>query len=186
MIELCESAQKINVSNFSVKILIFEADNKTDLLGLDLNGWLNVATINFNKQFISSNNNHEEQIIKNLDNSDITVVLHAFNPLITENNINSNTYIVVKGDNLYQIAKKYNVTVDELKKQNNLASNILSIGQKLTIPNQKEEYTIYTVVKGDTLYQIAKQNNTTIDELKKQNNLTSNLLSIGQKLKIPR
>lgn len=96
------------------------------------------------------------------------------------------TYQVKKGDTLYQIAKKNNTSVAKLKKLNNLSSNTLTIGQTLLIPSSKEEYFIYIVVKGDTLYQIAKKNNTTIDEIKKLNNLTTNTLKIGQKLKIPR
>ena len=47
-------------------------------------------------------------------------------------------------------------------------------------------YIIYTVKSGDSLYQIAKKNNTTVNDIKTLNNLTSNLLSIGQELKIPR
>ena len=99
-----------------------------------------------------------------------------------------NTYTVKKGDSLYQIAKKYNTTVNELKKINNLNSNTLSIGQKITLPEIKEEpneYTTYTVQKGDTLYRIAKQYNTTVNELKSLNNLTSNVLSIGKILRVP-
>ena len=96
------------------------------------------------------------------------------------------TYKVKKGDTLYQIAKKNNTSVAKLKKLNNLSSNTLTIGQTLLIPSSEEEYFIYIVVKGDTLYQIAKKNNTTIDEIKKLNNLTTNTLKIGQKLKIPR
>lgn len=96
------------------------------------------------------------------------------------------TYQVKKGDTLYQIAKKNNTSVAKLKKLNNLSSNTLTIGQTLLIPSSKEEYFIYIVVRGDTLYQIAEKNNTTIDEIKKLNNLTTNTLKIGQKLKIPR
>ena len=44
-----------------------------------------------------------------------------------------NVYIVKKGDSLYSIAQKYNTTVDELKRKNNLSSNLLSIGQILII-----------------------------------------------------
>ena len=102
------------------------------------------------------------------------------------------TYIVKKGDSLYSIANKYNTTVDELKRINNLTSNILSIGQVLKLPSdkvsdvEKEENTInYTVQKGDSLYSIARKNSTTIDKIKDLNNLTTNLLSIGQVLLIP-
>ena len=99
---------------------------------------------------------------------------------------NEKIYIVKKGDSLYKIAKEYNTTVNEIKKINNLTSNLLSIGQKLQVPNAQDNYSIYIVKKGDSLYKIAKEYNTTISEIKKLNNLTSNLLSIGQQIKIPR
>lgn len=101
-------------------------------------------------------------------------------------NANSDIYIVKKGDTLYQIAQKYNTTVAELKKNNNLTNNNLTIGQVLNIPATVEEYFIYTVKKGDTLYQIAQKYNTTVAEIKKLNNLTTNNLSLNQNLKIPR
>ena len=96
------------------------------------------------------------------------------------------SYTIQKGDSLYQIAKRYNTTVDELKNINNLTSTLLSIGQQLKVPTTTEDYTLYTVVKGDSLYQIAKKYNTTVNDIKSLNNLTSNTLSIGQELKIPR
>lgn len=91
----------------------------------------------------------------------------------------SNKYIVKSGDTLYGIAKIYGVTVDELKKENNLNSNVLKIGQVLIIPNKNE---IYIVKSGDTLYGIASKYNTTVQKLKDINSLKSNLLTIGQKL----
>ena len=92
-------------------------------------------------------------------------------------------YIVKKGDTLYSIAQRYNTTVDELKKQNQLSTNQLTIGQSLVLPSTS--FVTYTVQKGDTLYKIASQYNTTVDILKKLNNLSSNILSIGQKIKLP-
>lgn len=69
---------------------------------------------------------------------------------------------------------------------NNLSSSVLSVGQTLIIPiKSTEEYQTYYVKQGDTLYSIAKAYNTTIDEIKRLNNLTSNTLSINQKLLIP-
>ena len=100
--------------------------------------------------------------------------------------IKYDTYTVQKGDSLYQIAIKYNTTVDELKKINNLTSNTLSIGQILKVPNTNEKYILYIVSKGDSLYQIAKKYNTTVNDIKSLNNLTSNILNIGQELKIAR
>ena len=55
---------------------------------------------------------------------------------------------------------------------------MLSIGQKLIIPIGKE--TTYVVKSGDTLYSIAKEFNTTVDELKRLNGLSNNNLKIGQ------
>lgn len=95
-------------------------------------------------------------------------------------------YTVQKGDSLYQIAKRYNTTTNTLKQLNNLTSTLLSIGQQLKVPTTTEDYTLYTVSKGDSLYQIAKKYNTTVNDIKSLNNLTSNTLSIGQELKIPR
>ena len=93
-------------------------------------------------------------------------------------------YIVEKGDSLWSIAKKFNTTVDRLKSINNLTSNLLSIGQRLKISEavieDNSEY--YTVKSGDTLYSIAGRYGLTVNELKELNNLSSNSLSIGQKL----
>lgn len=107
-------------------------------------------------------------------------------------------YIVQNGDSLWSIAKKYNTTVNDILKDNNLNSSVLSVGQNLKIRTDGEtaveecigeEYIpndsiTYTVKKGDSLWQIAKQFNTSVDNIKTKNNLTSNTLSIGQTLKI--
>lgn len=104
----------------------------------------------------------------------------------------SNTYVVQRGDSLYSIARKYGTTVDELKSLNNLSSNELQIGQILKLPTNEQNGEVipsqentYKVVAGDSLYSIAQKYDTTVDELKKLNNLTSNTLSIGQILKVP-
>lgn len=97
-----------------------------------------------------------------------------------------NIYVVKSGDTLYKIAQNYNTTVDELKNLNNLSSNALSVGQLLKIPSPVSEPETYTVKKGDSLYSIAQEFNTTVDTLKRLNNLTSNTLLIGQILKLPK
>ena len=100
----------------------------------------------------------------------------------------NNLYTVQRGDTLYSIAKAFNVTIDELRNANNLGTNILTIGQTLVIPNISNipaNTQIYEVQKGDTLYNIANNFNTTVSRIKELNNLTSNILSIGQKLTLP-
>lgn len=100
-------------------------------------------------------------------------------------------YVVKKGDSLYSIAKRYNTTVKDITRLNNLTSNNLTVGQLLIIAiddnatSTPTTYKDYVVKKGDSLYSIANKNNITVDELKKINNLTSNMLSIGQVLKLP-
>ena len=100
-------------------------------------------------------------------------------------NEESDYYVVKKGDSLWSIAKKYNMTVDELKSINNLKSNLLSIGQRLKIKESNDNQNIYIVKKGDTLYKIANMYGTTVDNLKALNNLKNNNLSIGQNLIVP-
>lgn len=98
------------------------------------------------------------------------------------------TYIVQRGDSLWSIANTYKTTVERIKELNNLTSNTLTIGQQLLIPtttNQTPSSNTYIVQKGDSLWLIANKFNTTVDELKELNSLTSNILKIGQELKIP-
>lgn len=97
-----------------------------------------------------------------------------------KNNTVENTYTVRAGDTLWSIAKKFDITVNDIKRLNSLTNNLLTIGQILNIPsfNQNE----YIVKSGDTLYSIAKKNNLTVDELKSLNDLSNNTLKIGQRL----
>lgn len=100
-------------------------------------------------------------------------------------------YTVKAGDNLYSVAKNFGTTVDILRKFNNLSSDLLSIGQKINIPNgndnadsSEDDYLIYIVKAGDSLYSIAKKYGISVDDLKKVNNLSGNTLNIGQPLKL--
>lgn len=109
-----------------------------------------------------------------------TIYLNQVLKIPTTLNEEVEYYKVKSGDTLYSIAKKYNLTVNELKKLNNLKSDNLSIGQLLKVSNQ----ITHTVVSGDTLYALAKKYNTTVDSIKQKNNLKNNNLSIGDVLKI--
>ena len=88
-------------------------------------------------------------------------------------------YVVKSGDTLYSIAKKYNTSVDKLKKINNKKNNNLSIGEVLNI------YETIKIKSGDTLYSIAKKYGTSVDKLKELNDLKNNILTIGNTLYIP-
>ena len=113
------------------------------------------------------------------------------------------TYKVEKGDTLYSLSKKYQITVAELRAANNLSENdVIKAGQKLVIPeadignaaalsstakssNSTIKTTEYTVQKGDTLYRIAKNNGLSVAELLAINNFDSNtVIKAGQKIKI--
>ncbi|MBQ3510694.1 MAG: LysM peptidoglycan-binding domain-containing protein [Bacilli bacterium] len=103
---------------------------------------------------------------------------------IEPNKESNKEYIVRKGDTLYSISRRFNIPVEELKRINNLTSDVLSIGTTLYLQDSENNST-YIVKKGDTLYKIASIYNTTIDSIKELNNLTSNILTIGQELLIP-
>ncbi|SFC53550.1 LysM peptidoglycan-binding domain-containing protein [Flavobacterium phragmitis] len=116
-------------------------------------------------------------------------------------------YKVRKGDNLGAIAAKYDVSISEIKKWNNLKTNAVAVGRSLKIKAEEEipvkavpvadrEQAVasvenkekaavdmdYVVVAGDNLGSIAKKFGTTIAELKELNNLTSNNIGLGKTL----
>ena len=94
-------------------------------------------------------------------------------------------YTVKSGDSLYKIANRYNTSVSVLQSLNNLTSNNLSIGQQLKIPaSSTSSSNTYAVKSGDNLYSIARKFNTTVDAIKRKNNLKTTVLSVGQILKI--
>lgn len=99
------------------------------------------------------------------------------------------TYTVQRGDSLWKISRKYEVPVNDIISFNNLSSVNLQIGDELKIPLTSQDNNTasktYTVKTGDTLWSIAKNFDVSVNDLKKANNLTSNLLSVGQILTIP-
>ena len=93
-------------------------------------------------------------------------------------------YIVQNGDTIYGISKQFGISVDEIKKLNNLNSNEITVGQVLRLPSVNQDIK-YNVVAGDNLYDIAKKYNTTVASLMNANNLNTDKLYIGQQLIIP-
>ncbi|MFB3170010.1 LysM peptidoglycan-binding domain-containing protein [Neobacillus sp. 179-C4.2 HS] len=106
-------------------------------------------------------------------------------------------HTVQKGDSLWKIATKYQTTVSELKKLNNLNSDFLQVNQKLKVPAAAQPVitavasktasstSVYVVKSGDYLGKISKQFNTTVKDLKALNGLNSDRIFMGQALKVP-
>ena len=92
-------------------------------------------------------------------------------------------YIVKAGDTLYNIAKKYQTTWQDLMQINNMTSTLLKIGKQLIVPGFAKKIE-YFVEDGDTLFSIAKKFKMDIDEIKEMNNMNTNDVTIGQLLKI--
>lgn len=120
------------------------------------------------------------------------------------------TYIVQNGDYLAKISKKYNLTIDSIKRVNNMKDDKIRVGQKIKLPGKvnvgeqkvpvqkisaekaKKGYESYkgatkdyVVKSGDTIGAIAYGNGCNIRQLKEMNNLKSDVVKVGQKLKIP-
>ncbi|WP_223592298.1 C40 family peptidase [Neobacillus bataviensis] len=98
----------------------------------------------------------------------------------------ADTYKVQKGDTLSKIASKYNTSVQDIKTLNGLKSDNIYENQTLIISAEPQapQTTTYTVVKGDALIKIANRYNVTVGELKQWNNLDSNIIYVGQVLKV--
>nr|WP_314067118.1 LysM peptidoglycan-binding domain-containing protein [uncultured Vagococcus sp.] len=104
------------------------------------------------------------------------------------------THAIVSGDTLSGIARKYGVTVANLKSWNNLSGNIIYVGQKLNIKGGNTSNTnnngatasgaSYTIASGDTLSSIARKYGVTVANLKSWNNLSSDIIYVGQKLSV--
>lgn len=139
---------------------------------------------------IARSNNMTVDKLKSLNNLTSNILSIGQKLIISRgSNVPNNVYVVKKGDTLWSIANNFNVSVNDLKNANNKSNNSLSIGEQLIIPGKSTgenvSTTIYIVKSGDNLYSIARRYNVTVNEIKSLNNLSSNLLSIGQKLSIP-
>lgn len=111
-------------------------------------------------------------------------------------------YTVKNGDSLYKISKLFNVSIDELKRMNQLKDDRLRPGQTILISNTKQKYPTqttevqkekrigenqneiehYSVKQGDNLFSISKRLGVSVEEIKRLNNLSSDRLKVGQKL----
>ena len=95
---------------------------------------------------------------------------------------NIDLYIVEKGDTLYNIAKKYNITYRELMNINNLTSTLINIGKQLIVPSINNNTLKYYVEKNDTMDSICNKFKIDMNTLMQQNNLNTKDLTEGQLL----
>ena len=148
---------------------------------------------NDNLYDIAKNNNTTVGIIKALNNLSSNIlqlgqVLILPTSKVEKSSVNDYLIYTIKpGDNLYNIAKNYNITLDELINFNEQGTTLLHIGDQLLIPisNSKIKNIQYIIKPGDTLYNIAKRYNTTVEEIKRVNNFNTNMLKIGDIILIP-
>ncbi|PKG21723.1 C40 family peptidase [Niallia nealsonii] len=129
----------------------------------------------------------------------------ASSSIETKTTTAAKTYTIVSGDTLSKIANKFSISLSDLKSWNNITSNLIFPGNRLvvskpantanlntssvststtTTTTNTANSTTYTIKSGDTLGRIAAQYNLSVSQLKRLNNLTSDLIFAGQKLKI--
>ena len=98
------------------------------------------------------------------------------------------TYKIKKGDTLSEIAKKYGTTVSTLASLNNIKDvDKIYAGNTLKIPTNNSSYIEYTIKKGDTLSEIAKEHGTTVKKLQSINSIkNANKIYAGDTIKIPK
>ena len=143
---------------------------------------------------IARDNNISVAELKNINNITNNTIyvgqeLYLKNKIVEEEpSENDDIYVVKKGDTLYSISKKLNISIDTLKALNKLNTNEIYVGQQLILSNDKntEEYDVYTVKKGDSLWSISKKYDISVKELIELNNLNNLTLQINQKLEVPK
>lgn len=143
---------------------------------------------------IARDNNISVAELKNINNITNNTIyvgqeLYLKNKIVEEEpSENDDIYVVKKGDTLYSISKKLNISINTLKALNKLNTNEIYVGQQLILCNDKntEEYDVYTVKKGDSLWSISQKYNISVKELIELNNLNNLTLQINQKLEVPK
>ncbi len=95
-------------------------------------------------------------------------------------------YTVQPGDTLWLLSRRYGTTVEAIRRLNGLTGDILYIGQVIRIPvSSTGGYREYIVQAGDSLWLLSRRFGTTVEAIMQLNGLTSDLIDVGQVLKIP-
>jgi membrane-bound lytic murein transglycosylase D len=182
--------------------------DKYDVTIADLKKWngLRSNALSYGKRLKINTNESVAAVVKNepviskiaVTDSKNTKV-DAAKKLFKEDTLSTNPtayYVVQKGDNLGNIAKKYNVTIDELKEWNNLSDTSIHLGVSLQVSQEEQnakeaiasapapefENVEYIVKKGDNLGNIAKKFGSTLDDIKVWNNIQGNTIALGSSL----
>ncbi len=89
-------------------------------------------------------------------------------------------YVVAEKDTLWSISQRYKISVEALKKVNNITDEkTLRVGMTLIIP------TVYTVEKGDNLWKIAREHQTSVQVIRELNNISNDEIHVGDLLVLP-
>ncbi|MCX7612698.1 MAG: NlpC/P60 family protein [Caldimicrobium sp.] len=133
-------------------------------------------------------------------------ITNVTRPIQEANNQSYAIHIVSKGENLFRIAKKYNIPLEELKSLNGISERNLKPGMEIKIPTKEIKLSksdnnspsdhsresisssglkYHVVQPGETLYRISLNYNVPIEEIQQINNLEGNLITVGQRIKIP-
>ena len=104
--------------------------------------------------------------------------------------VNGKTFIqykVERGESVYSIAKKYNVTIQDIIDNNPEIANGLKADAVILVPYtppEENKVTHHIVLSGETLFKIATEHNITVSQLRKWNNLKNDNINIGQRLRV--
>jgi len=96
-------------------------------------------------------------------------------------------YTVKPDDSLWKIGRKFGISIKKLKYANRLSGSIIRPGQKLMIPSKRGNviYVKHRIRPGENIYVLAKRYGTSVDEIKRVNNLKGSLIIAGKTLSIP-
>jgi LysM repeat protein len=154
-----------------------------------------------------------DNISSNLNEEPIAPIVNNSNVQRIRKSVPAEYHRVKRGETLSSIAEKYGMSIAELKEKNRIKGSKLSLKQQLKVKdeenlmviepgrtiaeNTKPELqaakkqqsventnSLHTVKSGETLFSIAKANNTTVAELQKLNDLSNGKIRLGQELKV--
>ncbi len=123
------------------------------------------------------------QNIRSANNLRSSTIYPGQKLLIGGSSAQATTHTVKRGENLGMIAERYGTTVQNIRNANNLRSNTIYPGQKLSIGGTNVRR-VHTVERGDNLTRIAERYNTTVRNIRDINNLRSSRIYPGQRLSI--